>query len=389
MDSRDNKTWDNKTESAQLPKDDAYLWDGSGAPDPEIQRLETLLGKLRQDRPAPEFPEFVPDRRWAFFPRRIRLFPLLATAAAACIVAVGLLEYPKRPVPITVAGWDVSRLAGTPRIERKNIGGKHGASRLGVGQMLETDDQSRASLQAEGIGKIEMEPSTRLRLLTMGAGLKQIALDRGTIHAYIWAPAGEFVVDTPSAVTVDLGCAYTLQVDDSGAGLVRTSLGWVGFKLNGHESFIPAGAACSTKPQVGPGTPYFEDASSEFRAALARFDFEDSTPQQRAEDLAVILSQSRQRDALTLWHLLARVDEGQRVLVYDRLAEFAPPPASVTKEGILRLDQPMLDLWWNALGFDDISVWRHWERSWSGTEKSGTEKSGKATPRTATTASQR
>jgi hypothetical protein len=42
------------------------------------------------------------------------------------------------------------------------------------------------------------------------------------------------------------------------------------------------------------------------------------------------------------------------------------PPASVTKEGILRLDQPMLDLWWNELGFDDISVWRYWERSWSG-----------------------
>ena len=85
----------------------------------------------------------------------------------------------------------------------------------------------------------------------------------------IWAPPGQFVVDTPSAVTVDLGCAYTLQVDDSGAGLVRTSLGWVGFRLNGHESFIPAGAACATRPKVGPGTPYFEDASSEFRA---RFD---------------------------------------------------------------------------------------------------------------------
>lgn len=79
-----------------------------------------------------------------------------------------------------------------------------------------------------------------------------------------------------------------------------------------------------------------------------------------------MLGESRKRDALTLWHLLARVDEGQRVLVYDRFRGLAPPPAGVTKEGILRLDQPMLDQWWNALGFDDISVWRRWERSWSG-----------------------
>jgi len=168
---------------------------------------------------------------------------------------------------------------------------------------------------------------------------------------------------------VDLGCAYTLQVDDSGAGIVRTSLGWVGFKLNDHESFIPAGAACATRPKVGPGTPYFEDAPATFRAALARFDFEDSTPQQRTDDLAILLAASRQRDALTLWHLLTRAEEGQRVLVYERLRGLAPPPAGVTKEGILRLDQPTLDLWWNELGFDDISVWRHWERSWSGPGK--------------------
>jgi hypothetical protein len=358
-------TGKNRTESEPRSPSDGYLWDGSGEPDPEIQRLEALLGKFQYDRPAPVFPEIVPARQWVFFPWRLR--PVLATSAAAvvAIAVVTFLVYGRKPAPLTVAGWDVSRVAGTPRVGPKTISGK-GPSRLGVGQILETDHQSRASLRADDVGQIEVDPSTRLRLLTMGAGLKRIALDRGTIHTYIWAPPGQFVVDTPSAVTVDLGCAYTLQVDDSGAGLVRTSLGWVGFKLNGHEAFIPAGAACATRPKVGPGTPYFEDATSEFRAALARFDFEDSTPQQRAEDLTILLGASRKRDSLTLWHLLARVDEGQRALVYDRLREFVPPPGGVTKDGILQRDQPMLDLWWNALGFDDISVWRHWERSWSG-----------------------
>ena len=296
-------------------------------------------------------------------------FPILATTAAAVMViaVVTFLVYDRKPLPTSVAGWDVFRVAGSPRIGTKNIGDNKGASRLRVGQVLETDPQSRASLQAEQVGEIEMEPSTRLRLLTMGTGLKRIALDRGIIHAYIWAPPGQFVVDTPSAVTVDLGCAYTLQVDDSGAGVVRTSLGWVGFKMNGRESFIPAGAACETRPKIGPGTPYFEDASPKFRSALAKLDFEDNTPQQRGDDLVIVLNESRKQDALTLWHLLARVNEGQRPFVYHRLAELAPPPPGVTREGILRLDQSMLDLWWNKLGFDDISVWRHWERTWAGT----------------------
>ena len=362
MDTRDNRTQENAP--AGRPE---YLWDRTGEPDGEIQRLEGLLGKFQHDCPAPMFPQIVPERQWTFFPRRMGFLPVATAAAVVAITVATFVIYRSKPVQITgVAGWNVSRVAGEPRIGPIAVGAKE-TGRLGVGQVLETDHQSRASLRAENTGQIEVEPNTRLRLLTMAAGLKRIALDRGTIHTYIWAPPGQFVVDTPSAMTVDLGCAYTLKVDDSGAGLVRTSLGWVGFKLNDHESFIPAGAACATRPKAGPGTPYFEDASSKLLAALARFDFEDSTARQRAEDLAIVLGESRKRDALTLWHLLSRVDEGERAQVYDRLQKCAPAPAGVTKEGILRLDEFMLDQWWNQLGFDDISVWRHWERDWSGT----------------------
>jgi len=176
---------------------------------------------------------------------------------------------------------------------------------------------------------------------------------------------GEFTVDTPSAIAVDLGCSYTLEVDDSGAGLLRTKLGWVGFKLDGHEAFIPAGAVCATRPKIGPGTPYFDDASASFRAALSKFDFGASTPDARSAELGKILAESRQRDALTVWHLLARVDESERGSVYDRLATLVPPPSGVSRQGILRLDQKMLDLWWNQLGLGDASLWRTWERSWS------------------------
>ena len=344
-------------------RSDGYLWNGSGKPDPEIQKLETLLGKFQHDGRAFVFPETVPKQRWSLFPRRIRFALAVGVATALAIAAV--VVYRNKPTPVTVAGWNVSRVAGTPRIGQTAVSGKD-IHHLSVGQLLETDSESRAHLHSESVGQIEVEPSTRVRLLTMADGLKRIALDRGTIHTYIWAAPGQFVVDTPSAVTVDLGCAYTLHVDDSGAGTVRTSLGWVGFKLNGHESFIPAGAACATRPKVGPGTPYFEDASAKFRAALERFDFEDSTPQQRATDLTIVLAESRKRDALTLWHLLMRADDEERMAVYEHLRALVPPPSGITREGILRLDQVMLDRWWNELGFDDISVWRHWERNWSG-----------------------
>jgi hypothetical protein len=353
----------NPQEKRSLENISDYLWDGSGAPDPEVQKLEALVGKFQHSRPAPVFPAIIPRREWAWIPWRVRWVPMLATAVASVIVLAAATFLLRSDKAVNVEGWGVSVVEGVPRIGLSTVSNQKSV-RLVVGQALETDHKSRASLRAEDVGQIEVEANTRLRLLTMGAGLKRIALDRGTIHARIWAPPGQFVVETPSALTVDLGCAYTLHVDDSGAGLVRTSMGWVGFTLNGRESFIPAGAACATRPKIGPGTPYFEDVSPKFRTALARLDFEDVTPQQRAADLTTILDESRKRDALTLWHLLARVDAADRSRVYDRLQKLAPPPVAVTREGILRLDQPMLDRWWNELGFDDISRWRRWERSW-------------------------
>ena len=75
------------------------------------------------------------------------------------------------------------------------------------------------------------------------------------------------------------------------------------------------------------------------------FDFEDG-----GEDaIKVVLTQARSRDTLTLWHLLSRVDGAQREQVFDRMASFSPPPDEVTRDGVLRLDEQMLEDWWDAL----------------------------------------
>src|SRR5947208_7626590 len=347
---------------------DDYLWDGSGEPDPEVQKLEEALGRYRQNQPAPRFDEIAQTHK-AKRPRNFfnwRWEYQLSAGAASLLLAVTVFLFMRQrlrgnPGP----SWDVVRLEGAPRVGWHSLGEKSGPGKLGIGQTLVTDSTSRASITLDETGRVEVDPSSRLRLVTNGPGRKRLSLERGTIHATIWAPPGEFVVDTPSAVAVDLGCVYTLQVDDSGAGLLRTTMGWVGFKLNGHESFIPAGAVCRTRPQIGPGTPYFEDASPAFRDRLTKFDFAKVTPEERQALLEMLLTDARKQDALTLWHLLSRVSDRERPNVYDRLAALAPPPMDVTREGVLRLDQKMLDSWWNSLGYGDVYLWHMYERTWS------------------------
>ncbi len=226
-----------------------------------------------------------------------------------------------------------------------------------------TDNNSRASMTAAEIGEIYVDAGSRVRLIETGKDRKRLSLELGTIHAAIWAPPGEFVVDTPSASAIDLGCAYTLHVNEDGSGTLRTTLGWVGFHRDGHDSFIPAGAICSTRPEKGPGTPYFEDASEEFRSALHALDFESLSSEAREQSLRSILTQARRRDALTLWHLLSRVNDTERPQVYDRLATLVQLPKGVTREGTLALNSKMLDAWWDAFDLGYISVWRFWEQN--------------------------
>lgn len=347
-----------------------YLWDGSGTPDPEVQRLESLLSEFRHEERPLVLPAQLPTREAA--PSFLRFLqkgwalPRLA-AAAVILLAFGVsIFFALRPAlaPRDVGpGWNVSNLQGAPQIGSKIISADHATTKLLVGQTLTTDSSSRASLTENDLGEIQVDPNSRLRLLQSGPNRKRIQLDLGTIHAYIWARPTQFVVDTPSAVAVDLGCAYTLQVAPDGSGTIRTTLGWVGFHLNGRDSFIPAGAMCSTRPGVGPGTPYFEDATPRFRESLANFDSALENSPGQDSSLSSVLVQARPKDALTLWHLLSRTSGRNRAQVYDRLANLLPPPPGVTRDGILQLDSHMLDLYWNALNLGDISIWRFWEQS--------------------------
>jgi len=67
--------------------------------------------------------------------------------------------------------------------------------------------------------------------------------------------------------------------------------------------------------------------------------------------LDVILAESRVRDTLTLWHLLFRVEVGERARVYDRIAALTPVPSGVTREKALALDTATLTRWREELAW--------------------------------------
>lgn len=283
------------------------------APDSLWNRVER---SLETDAPLPA----AAPRRWPF--------AVAAVAAALAIVAaVIVLKIAKTGEP----GWAVVRVQGEQ---------VRGTGTLRVGQWLVTGPDTGARVSVGEIGEVEVAPNSRLRLVRSRPDDNRLSLARGEISARIWAPPRLFFVQTPAALAVDLGCAYKLSVDDHGSGLLRVTLGWVMLEDRGRESMTPARAMCRMRPGFGPGTPYFADAPTAFADALARFDF-GADP----AALDAVVAGARARDALTLVHLLARVDARRRPAIVDRLVALAPLPAGVARERALAADPETLRRW--------------------------------------------
>lgn len=235
---------------------------------------------------------------------------------------------PNQSSPFPDSGWEVETIAGTPF---KNY--------LGVGETLETNADSRARIMVADIGNVDVEPNSRVKLIRSEQTERRLSLEHGKLQAQIFAPPRLFIIDTPSAVAVDWGCAYTLEVDKAGNSKLHVTSGYVSLERDGRESIVPMGAMAVTKKGKGIGTPFSETASSEFKNALYKFDFANGGQ----KSLNYMLKNSRCHDTVTLWNLLSRVPLNERGKVFDVIVSFIKLPDGITREGILNLDQKMME----------------------------------------------
>ncbi len=304
---------------------DEYLWDKTGEPDPEVEHLERILGGARFDREPPEVPHATgrPGLRLA-----VAAAALLAVGALTFVLALGARDagHPTGP------GWQYA-LVG---VGSQTPGAARRQHTLAVGAWIETDATTRADLAVADIGRVTLEPGSRLRLLKTGEQEHRLRLERGRMEAIVDAPPRLFVTETPAGDAVDLGCRYTLLVDANGHGMLAVQTGMVMYARGGYDVYVPADARCEARKDKGMGTPYFASASDALRAGLRRLDFEAD----HGSALDDVIAATTRRDTLTLWNLLhhPQLDRDARARVQDRIETFLELPVELTREAILERD---------------------------------------------------
>ena len=294
-------------------------------------------------------------RRAAWYTRR--------AAAVATIIALGALAVTQL-LGVYRSSWAIERLAGTPTAGARAIA-TDGA--LAEGEWLETDASSRARLSIGTLGRADVGPGSRVKLVRAGGSARALRVERGSIDARVWAPPRFFLVETPAATAVDLGCIYSLQVDGDGNGVLFVRSGQVELSGRGRRSLIVAGTAAAMRRGAGPGTPYSSAESRPFRDALGIIDFGGGA---RGDAIQRLVGLATARSTITLWHLLPRVSADERVIVYDHLAALAAPPGGVDRTAVLALDARALSHWRNSLepswSIERVRLWkRAWRALWS------------------------
>ncbi|MGE0479002.1 MAG: FecR family protein [Phycisphaerae bacterium] len=310
---------------------DSYLWDASGPPDGDVARLERALTPLRlRSSGAAALVRAQSHQRWL---RRASI----ATASAAAVLLLSL------------GGWWGWRYATAPRIDvtrssgAARIDGALLADRVVVraDRWIETDATGGVRIDLPAIGRIDAGAATRVALRWPQDQETRLTLARGVLDVDVKVEPRRLVIETPAGEVTDLGCRFRVRVAADDVVTVSVSEGAVELAGGGRVAFVAKSMSCVAQPGRGARAPLLDDAPAELAAAVARLFAE---PLDLAA-LPAVLANARERDGLTLWHVLRWTPPDVRPRVYERLIELVPPPNDIRVEDVLELNEYAIECW--------------------------------------------
>ncbi len=197
-----------------------YLWDRTGSLDPEIVELEQVLAPLRLTNDVrPPARSSGTISRWGI---------------AACLIAGiagSALLVSHRGTP---SSWEIAA----------------SGHRILTGERVPATRGRTTTLESSEFGRVELGEGADLRLVEASSRRQRLELRRGKVEVLIWAPPGKFVIDTPSARAVDLGCQYELSVDGAGRRIFACQ-DRMGCIPDGSIRVIYPGGSCVSHDQSG------------------------------------------------------------------------------------------------------------------------------------------
>ncbi len=266
---------------------------------------------------------------------RNRLF-LLSIIIVLLAAAYFIYNFQKRNSP-----WNFEILSGNVLVNGKQMP----ANILTENETIRTQDNAQAIIFIPQTGKIQLMPASEITIIKAEDGDNKIKLNGGTIHVISSADMPDLTVEFSLAEVRDRSGTFTLTATAEKKALLNVEAGFVEINYGDEKIFVKDGYTCKLLSGGVPSIPYRINAPDSLKNMVENF----SAAEDNSSVADLIISSAGKDDMLTLLAMIPRVSQLQRQIIFQTIANHFPPPANVTRLGILKADEDMLYKWWEDM----------------------------------------
>lgn len=259
------------------------------------------------------------------------ILPLMLFALAYFIYDLSQRNYP----------WSISALEGTLKIDNKLIN----EGKWNEGETLTTDKNSKGLIRIPKVGVVYVDNNSSLVLERGKENANKVKINNGKFRIVNSVMIPYLSLMIHNTEIIDRGGEFLVSVDILQNIEIEVKSGFVEIYHNDRSYLIDKNYSCKIQRGMSPTVPVRYDASDSLKLAVDWFEFRNGGDQA----VEKIINYSRQNDMLTLLALIPKVSQLQRQIIFQIISNNFPPPESVTRAGIIRIDEEMLYRWWEEI----------------------------------------
>ncbi|MCX7798521.1 MAG: FecR domain-containing protein [Melioribacter sp.] len=265
---------------------------------------------------------------------KVKWTKLILMSLVLLFLGIGFLVY---ELSLDNSPWKIKTMDG-----EYLINGKKDFERFWYkGTSLRTAEKSKIKVYVPNSSTIEIYPNSELFLLKTKKNDNRIKLINGKIKVSSNSLIPYFSVYLDEATIDFKGGSFVAKVDKNFNVEVLVESGLVEIEKGDESCLVDEGYICKLKSNYRLGIPYRLGANDSLKNEIEKFDYMNSNN----NSIERIIKYSKAEDALTLLYLIPNTSVVNRGQLFQKIANYFPPPSNVTYEGIIKLNKEMLKSW--------------------------------------------
>lgn len=207
---------------------------------------------------------------------------------------------------------------------------------------LTTFDSTRVAILVPDAGRVFVNGFTMVKVVQGNDVENIISLQSGSLDVKCRIDEPNLKIETMPAMLNSLGGDYKVSTYSQENVKIETGNGAVKILNPTEELTLIQRHVCEVKGNGEIGIPYHVNANEELVTLINKAAFDKNA----VTNYSPILELASSTDGISLFYLMKETkNEADRLAIYMKLNELFPAPPGITQEGIMSLNEKMLNTW--------------------------------------------